>query len=92
MMLRDQERQFQEARLREDREWRAAQEVIQRELQERQSRSRFRWEIIIFGILVTAALVVGQIFSAFIERGGPPIQNIIQVTPQSTSGTEVTPP
>ena len=53
----------------------------QREWQERQERRRFSWNIIIFGLLVTAILAIAQIASAFIERGGPPII----VTPQSVT-------
>ena len=60
---------YQERREREDKEWREQQEDKQRNWMQSQSKQRFRWEIIVFGILVTLALIGGQILAAFIERG-----------------------
>ena len=37
-----------------------------RESQERQGKSRLRWEIVIFGIIVTIALIAAEIIGAFI--------------------------
>jgi hypothetical protein len=62
MMDRERMLQREDRRDREQREW-----------QERQERKRFNWNIIIFGLIVTAILVFAQITSAFIERGGKPI-------------------
>jgi len=77
---REEERKFQDARLKEDREWRelqdeksrawqVQQEERSKEWQEQQAKGRLRWEVVIFGILVTLALLGGQILQAFVARG-----------------------
>lgn len=69
-MLDQKRKQESEARREhEDREWRERQEEKQRIWQEQQGYKRLRWEIIIFGVLVTLALIGGQVFAAFIQRG-----------------------
>ncbi len=65
----EEQKEWQEARVREDREWRIVQEEITRQRQEQQSTKRLRWELLVFGLLVTAAVIFGQIAAAFISRG-----------------------
>ena len=67
-------------RLQRDREWRQEQDEKLRDWQETQetkrqdreasrSRTMFLWQVLIFGGLVTVALVAGQIVAALIQRG-----------------------
>ena len=48
------------------REWQERQELRREEVEGRRGRQRLRWEIVIFGIIVTAALMSAQILGAFI--------------------------
>ena len=65
----DEEREFRKQMAEAERIWRDQQEEKMRTWQAQQSRSRLRWEIIIFGILVTVAIIGGQVLAAFIQRG-----------------------
>ena len=65
----DEEREFRKQMAEAERIWRDRQEEKMRTWQAQQSQSRLRWEIIIFGILVTFAIIGGQVLAAFIQRG-----------------------
>ena len=58
----------EDRRDREQREWQERMAKENRDWQEGQGRSRLRWEIIVFGLIVTLALVASQIAAAFIAR------------------------
>ncbi len=60
--------EYQERREMEDKKWREQQEDRQRAWMGKQGKQRFRWEIIIFGGVVTLALIGGQIVAALIQR------------------------
>ena len=71
----DEDREFREKQRCLDAEWRqqqAREEATWRLEQERHSRARFRWELLVFGILVTAVLAAAELVSAFISKGSIP--------------------
>jgi hypothetical protein len=63
------DREWRTKEAEKDRQWRAEQEKIRSRKEEEGQRLRLRWEIIIFGVIVTLILVAAQIASAFIGRG-----------------------
>lgn len=62
-------REFEATRLQEDHEWRGSQEDRMREWQQRRDERRLRWEIIVFGVIVTLILAGSTIVAALIQRG-----------------------
>lgn len=63
------ERQWRVQQEDRQREWQGQETAAQRTWQTGESRRRFRGDVLIFGILVTLALVGGSVLAAFIERG-----------------------
>ena len=62
---------FQSRREQADREWREEQRHLDlewREEQEKKASKRHRWDLIVFGLIVTSILSVTTIIAAYIER------------------------
>ena len=66
MQMLEEQRKFQEERLDADRQFRKQQDGDTRDWQARQSAKTFTKQVIIFGVIVTLALIVSQIFAAFV--------------------------
>ena len=63
--LLESQQAFQAEQARLDKEWRAAQEIKA----EGATQRRFRWELVVFGVIVTLILAVSQITGSLIEAG-----------------------
>jgi len=67
--LMDKQQKFQIEVLETQRLWQLQQTQQVEQRAKAREISRLRWEIVVFGVLVTAALIGGQIGAAFIARG-----------------------